>query len=115
MAWKNASDGKETGMDLRPNAYSRRPGRVKRDLATAGPESLGSGLERQGCFGELGRGVRESEEARGLAQHRGVDEEAQCPQPGTTTTRPPPRHGPPVRPKAGGGGGMKGSAAAEMA
>src|SRR5438046_5981662 len=79
MAWKNASDGKETGMDLRPNAYSRRPGCVKRDLATAGPESLGSGLERQGCFGELGRGVRESEEARGLAQHRGVDEEAPVP------------------------------------
>src|SRR6266571_1088637 len=69
-AWKNASDGNETGMGLGAEAYSRRAGCVKRDLAATG---LGSGVERQGWLGELGRGTREGEEARGLAQHRGVD------------------------------------------
>src|SRR5881296_3013865 len=70
-AWRNASD-----MDSGPKAYSRRAGCVKHELAVA---RLGSGVERQGLLGELGRGSREGEEPRGLAQHGGVDEEPPVP------------------------------------
>src|SRR5436189_2179272 len=72
-AWKNASDGQSTGIGPGPKEYSRGAGRVKREVAVGG---LGGGVERQGRFGELERAAREGEEGRGLAQHRGVDEEA---------------------------------------
>src|SRR2546426_10259337 len=69
-AWKNASDGNGTDMDSGPKAYSRRAGCVKRELAVA---RLGCGPARQGFLGELGRGPRDGEGPRGLAQHRGGD------------------------------------------